>query len=237
MSTDLTDRLRDSLAHHAGTTPAPSIDVDTLIGRGRRARQVRRTGTLAAAVIAVVVLIGGIFVAEQAMSQRQVVTPVHPKPPLPGLKLTLPAVGDCPAGTYGFVDNVSSSGNHQLVLTPTPKTPQNKVGDVEFASHDFNNDGRPEVLRKITCQVTGTSRQTEAVVALSGDGAATPAIALGNAPVVTNPVTSPGDIRITTYFITQSSISGGPAHYIVQVTGQNGGTYTWDNNSWVRFGG
>lgn len=234
MNTDLTARLRESLTRRAGTTPPPSFEVDTVIGRGRRIQRVRRAGALTAATLAVVVLIGGAFFASQLLGHRTAIQPIRPAPVPTTVKL--PAIGACAAGEWNFYGNVSQKDNQRLTLAAVTPNPDRSSDLPNIPSHDFNSDGKPETLRIITCRIGGS--QVEAIVALTTTGP-NRAVTMDNKTIVVARPAANGGQHLTAVWIETGSLGGDPFQYLAHFNGPDGGqkVYLPESKSWSHWGG
>ncbi|GAA1714421.1 hypothetical protein [Fodinicola feengrottensis] len=237
MSTDMSpeDRLRESLARRAAATPTPSFTTRALVRRGRRVRRTRQVGAVTAVVASIALILTGIVVGTNVLGHHKA-EPVRPAPVITHVRTTaivetvqLPAIGGCPAGTWSF-DGGGTSDSHggplALEAKPTAKSPN---GDPVVPQHDFNSDGKPEVLRKLTCRA---GQRTEAIVAVTKAGS-TAWTTLGG-PIVSKPISSASD-EITDYYITKGSLGGSTYQYIISASG----TYAWDTDlhDWHTWGG
>ncbi|WP_163570334.1 hypothetical protein [Fodinicola feengrottensis] len=145
----------------------------------------RRAITGAAAVIAVVLLAGGAFVAGHSLGRHQRKPPANPSAPMtkPAATIALPAIGPCAAGNWNFLDGVAKRSSSQLALAAAPRM----VGDPDptYADHDFNEDGQSESIREITCQVVGGTDRVAAILALTSTGFHSAGV-LGDKPITTH---------------------------------------------------
>lgn len=234
MKPDLSEQLRESLNHRASTTPAPSFDVDRLIGHGRRVRRIRRASALTAATLAVVVLIGGAFFAAHLLGDRTALQPVRPAPVQ--TKLRLPNIGACAAGEWIFEGSLSVKGDQRLTLAPPQTTDPNAPGEPVDPSHDFNGDGKTETLQVVTCRIGGS--EVDAALALTTTGPNT-AVTMDNKPIIICRPAASGGQHLTAVWISQGSIGGAPYQYLANIQGPGGGQLSYDpkTKSWSMWGG
>lgn len=226
MSTDLSDRLRESLARRAARTPQPTFQANTLIYRGRRAQRNRQLGAVAAAALAVAIVVGSVV----ALTWNVGPQPLPPvQPPAPTTTMRLPAIGPCTAGDWGFVGAVGVRANQRLTLVPKPA-----AVPLKDITYDFDGDGKAERLQKFVCTV-GKER-VEGVEALTETGPNS-AVALGGLTAALHDfIGSYPPIGI--YQTERSSIDSGTTYQtIVTVNGNNTLVWVKQERKWSWFGG